>query len=333
MKHTDDAYAAMLLTLALSPNKEEYARPFSVPEFRRFEEAVRASQFRGIGSLLKMDISGFMIHLGLSEEDSYRAYTLLHRDTQLSFALDGYMQEGVDIVTQYDAEYPKRPVKRLGEAAPPCFYLCGDEKLLNQPAIAIMGISGVKTTAEVRDAIETLVRGAIEKGYAIITGGEMGVSRVAESMTAKHGGILLDILGGDMHERLKDDTVARLVAEKRGVVASLEHPDAMFTVSHAIARNKLILSLADAAFIFSTDGRRGESDALQNRICDWVYAWEGNPACRTLIARGAQPLRDLRALDFDVLYRHWEGSRSEQVNIFDLLAKKEEEEEGEEGEE
>ena len=52
MGHTDDAYAAMLLTMALSPNKEEYARPLSTQEFRRFEAAARASRFRGIGKLL-----------------------------------------------------------------------------------------------------------------------------------------------------------------------------------------------------------------------------------------------------------------------------------------
>ena len=40
MKHNDDAYAAMLLTMALSPNKEEYARPLSVQEFRQLERSV-----------------------------------------------------------------------------------------------------------------------------------------------------------------------------------------------------------------------------------------------------------------------------------------------------
>ena len=49
MGHTDDAYATMLLTMALSPNKEEYARPLGVAEFRRFEAAARASSYGSIG--------------------------------------------------------------------------------------------------------------------------------------------------------------------------------------------------------------------------------------------------------------------------------------------
>ena len=108
MKHNDDAYAAMLLTMALSPNKEEYARPCSVQEFRGLEDAARASRYHSIGRLLDVDISGLTMHVGLSEEEAYRTYTLLHRSVQLSYALEGYMVEGLDVVTQYDAEYPRR---------------------------------------------------------------------------------------------------------------------------------------------------------------------------------------------------------------------------------
>ena len=65
MEHTENAYAAMLLTMALSPNKEEYARPLSVQEFRRFEAAARASSYRGIGALLDEPVLGVAPHLAL----------------------------------------------------------------------------------------------------------------------------------------------------------------------------------------------------------------------------------------------------------------------------
>ena len=319
MKHTDDAYAAMLLTMALSPNKEEYVRPFSVQEFRRFEEAARASRFHSIGQLLEVDISGLMMYLGISEEEAYRAFTLLHRGVQLTYAMEDYMVEGLDVVTQYDGDYPQRLERKLGAAAPPFFYRCGNAEILNQPMIAILGISGVKTTPDVREAVETLVRGAVRMGYGVITGGEMGVSRVAQAVTDAHGGVLLDILGGGMHEHMREDAIARMIGEGRCAVLSLEHPDAMFTVSHAIARSKLLFSLADAAFVFSTDGRRGETDALQNRTCDWIYAWVGYPGNKPLIARGARPVSDVRAMDLEAASRHWNSSRAEQLNIFDML--------------
>ena len=130
---------------------------------------------------------------------------------------------------------------------------------------------------------------------------------------------LVEVLGGGMRERIDDDTLALLVGEGRAAVLSTEHPDALFTVNHAVTRNRLMLAMADAAFIFNTDGRRGESEALANRACDWIYAWEDYAGNRPLIARGARPFRQLSDADFDAMSRHWISSRAEQLNIFDLL--------------
>lgn len=319
MGHNDDAYAAMLLTMALSPDKEEYARPLGVQEFRRFESVVRASHYRSLGALLDVDISGLMMYLGLSEEEGYRAFTLLHRGVQLSYALEGYAAEGIDVVTQYDAEYPRRLADKLKDAAPPFLYRCGDADILNRPAIAILGISGVRTTPEARTQIETLVRGAARLGYAVLTGGELGVSRLTAGIVAQCGGQLVDILGGGMHEHLGNETILPLVGSGRAAVLSPEHPDALFTVSHAIARNKLLFAMADAAFIFNTDGRRGETDALMNRTCDWIYAWQDYAGNRPLIARGAQPFHALTDDGLEDMSRHWSSSRAQQLNIFDML--------------
>ena len=319
MGHTDDAYAAMLLTMALSPNKEEYARPLSTQEFRRFEAAARASRFRGIGKLLDVDISGLMIYLGISEAEAYRAFTLMHRGVQLSYALEDFASRGIDAVTRYDEEYPRRLERKLKDAAPPFLYRCGNAEILNRPAIAIAGISGVRTTPEARQIIATLVDGAARLGYAVITGGEPGVARLAASLVAERGGSLVDILGGGMGEHLEGETIAQLVGEGRAAVLSPEHPEAPFTVSHAIARNKLLFAMADAAFIFNTDGRRGESDALQNRTCDWIYAWTGYPGNQPLIAKGAVPFNRLTAAELDDMSRHWSSSRAQQLNIFDML--------------
>ena len=122
-----------------------------------------------------------------------------------------------------------------------------------------------------------------------------------------------------MGEHLEGETIAQLVGEGRAAVLSPEHPEAPFTVSHAIARNKLLFAMADAAFIFNTDGRRGESDALQNRTCDWIYAWTGYPGNQPLIAKGAVPFNGLTAAELDDMSRHWSSSRAQQLNIFDML--------------
>ena len=302
MDHTENAYAAMLLTMALSPDREEYARPLSTPEFRRVEALARSSGFGSIGALLDVDISGLVMLLGLTEEEAYRVYTLLHRDVQLTYALGGFMEDGIEVVTQYDAEYPRRLTRTLKASAPPFLYRCGNGALTDQPAIAVMGISGVRTTPEARRQIEALVDGATRQGYAIVTGGE-----------------LVDILGGGLREHLKNDAVAAMLSEGRASVLSTEHPDALFTVNHAVARNKLLFALADAAFIFNTDGRRGELDALSKRACDWIYAWQDYAGNRPLLSRGARPFHALEDGDFEAMSRHWSSSQAQQMDMFDLL--------------
>ena len=319
MNFSDDAFVTMLLSVALSPNREEYARPLSTPELKRLEERVRMSELHRLGRLMNVDISGLMLHLDISEEEAYRIYTLLNRGVQLSYALETHQRQGIDLVTRCDDDYPQRPRRRMADAAPPVFYRCGNEALLHKPMLAIVGISGVKTSPEVREGIEYLVRRGVQLGYAILTGGERGVSRVAQSVTLQCGGTLVEVLGGGMLEHIREEGIADLLAEGQAAVISLEHPEALFTVSHAIARNKLLFSMAEAAFIFNTDGKRGELDAIRSHYCDWIYAWTGFPENRNLIARGAIPVTAVTGLNLEELSRHWKGGESEQLNIFDML--------------
>ena len=319
MNYTDDAFVTMLLSMALSPNREEYARPFSTQELKRLEEKVRAGGLYHIGRLMNVDIGGLMLKLDVSEEEAYRIYTLLNRSVQLSYTVENYLQQGIEVVTCYNDEYPQRLKKRMDDAAPPVFYRCGNAELLARPMLAIVGISGVKTSPEVRDGIETLVRNGVRMGYTILTGGELGVSRVAMNMAMEYGGTLVEVLGGDMTGHIMEEGIAEMLADGRAAVISMEHPEALFTVSHAIARNKLLFSLAKAAFIFNTDGKRGESDAIRSRYCDWIYAWTGYANNQSLISRGAIPAASISDMDLNALSRHWRNSESEQLNIFDML--------------
>lgn len=319
MNYSDDAFATMLLTMALSPNREEYARPLGTLELKKLEEKLRESELYHIGRIINYDIGGLMFKLGLSEEEAYRIFTLLNRSVQLSYSVENYLLQGIEVVTYYNDDYPQRVRRKMEELAPPVFYRRGNAELLSKPMLAIVGISGVKTTPEVRDAVETLVRNAIRMGYTILTGGELGVSKVAMNFAMEYGGTVVEVLGGDMNQHVAEEGIADLLNENRAAVISLEHPDALFTVAHAISRNKMLFSLAEAAVVFNTDGKRGELDALKNRYCDWIYAWIGDPNNHTLISRGAIPIQNVFEMDFDLLSRHWKNSQSEQMNFFDML--------------
>ena len=316
---TDEGFAAMLLTMALSPNREEYARPLSTQEYYRLAERVRDSKYRTPGGLIGADISGMMMYIGISEEEAYRIYTLLNRAVQFSYALEEFAEHRTEIVPICDESYPERLRRRMPQAAPPFLYRAGNARLIGAPAVAILGISGVKTTPEVREGVISLVKSAVRANYTVITGGELGVARVAAGAVLEHGGTLVDVLGGGLYEHMEYEPIAQLLSEQRAALVSLEHPEAMFTVSHAIARNKVAFALADAAFICNTDNKRGELDALHNHYCDWIYALSGAACNQPLISHGATPVADLRGFDFAGMCRHWQSSQSEQMSMFDLL--------------
>ena len=158
MGYTSDGFATLLLTMALSPNREEYARPYSTQEFYKLEQRVRESSYRSIGALIGVDISGLMMNLNISEEEGYRIFTLLNRGVQLGYSIESFLMRGIEVIPLHNDDYPRCLERRMRRAAPPFLYRTGNVSLIGQPAISIVGISGVKTTPEVRDGIETIVR-------------------------------------------------------------------------------------------------------------------------------------------------------------------------------
>ena len=282
---------------------------WEIKHFYRREFEVGLRGLRRTSELLGVD---------LPEEEAYRIYTLLSRSVQLSYSMERFMELGIRIVTLHDGDYPGRLARRL-DSAPPFLYRCGNTALIGGPAVAILGNSGVKTPQELRQGVAHIVREATERGYAIVTSGELGVSRVAAIAAAECGGRLIDVLGGGMEEHIAEAPFAGLLEEERMAVVSTEHPEALLTITHAIARNRAIFALSDAAFVCNTDNRRGETEALRNRYCDWIYAWTGYPANGTLISRGAIPVADFAGFDFEAASRNWKNAQSEQLSFFDLM--------------
>lgn len=320
MDFSEDGIVALLLTMALSPETPEaYARPLDVREFRALEAKARASRFGRLGKMLNADVSALMLCLGIPESEAIRLYTLMNRMVQLMYLMDRLEARGIRAVTCYDDAYPRRLRRLLGGDAPAFFYVSGSVELLNAPAVALMGMPGVRTNDAAKRAVGALAAFGANRGYALFTGGEPGVSRAAAAAADEAGGALIEAMAGGMGGHLGEPDVKRRLESGRTAVISLEHPDAAPAPGMAAARNRLMFALSDAAFIFNTDGRRGEAEALQNKTCAWIYAWASRPESRALIARGAAPFGDLAGWDLDALSRRWSSSDSEQLSMFDVF--------------
>lgn len=132
MRHNDDAFTAMLLTLPLTANKDELVRPLSSAEFSILRARVAACGARRIGDLIGLDVSGIMNLLKVPEAEAYRLCMLLCRTMPLSYAMERFYEQNLELLTLYDSAYPENLATRLGDDAPAAMYMCGDASILSK---------------------------------------------------------------------------------------------------------------------------------------------------------------------------------------------------------
>lgn len=317
MQHNDDAFTAMLLTLPLTADKEELVRPLASAEFIQLVKRVEAAGLGTIGSLIGMDISAVMAKLDMPEQEAYRICMLLSRTMPLSYAMERFYEQNIEILTGMDEEYPNRLTERLGTDAPTAMYVSGNIELLKQPMIAILGISGVKMTPAAEKGVRMLVRSLKDEGFGLITSSEPGACRVAEKEAFECGVNVISVLAGDLSRKKEEDMYIEAQMRGQALLVSLVHPDAPYTGVHAISRNRIVYSMALASFIATTDAKRGESDAIRKKLCDWMYAFDtptplGN---RIVISRGVTPVPDFEKMDFSKYAQNWRMANAEQLSF------------------
>ena len=270
-------------------------------------------------------MSGLMLRYGMREADAYRVCLLLARNLPLSFLLERLGEAGVELVTLYDAAYPARIRAALGEKTPPTLFLRGRPELFRQNAIAILGAVPPRGDAEAH--VRALVRQASGEDYVILTDGMTGLGRIAEDEAYACGGRVISFLPGSLMERIEKPMLSKLIEEKRGAAISPLHPEALPTLHHGHVRGRCLYAQASAAFVFGSELKKGDtwlcaSDALRDRACRYVYAWEPSPypGNRVLIERGAIPFPG--PVSFSQLAEVWRGAEAEQISFLDFEAPK-----------
>ena len=111
------------------------------------------------------------------------------------------------------------------------------------------------------------------------------------------GGSVVGVLPEGVERRIRESTTRQAIADGLVVVVSPYHPAAGFSAGAAMARNKLIYALSDAAVVISSASGSGGTweGAVQALDHDWVPVLvrsdAGVPAGNVeLIARGARPI-------------------------------------------
>jgi predicted Rossmann fold nucleotide-binding protein DprA/Smf involved in DNA uptake len=208
-------------------------------------------------------------------------------------------RDGVQLVTRADPRYPHALVRWFPRVMQPLLLFCrGDLRVLSRLAAAVIGArdTGPETVGLARELANLLA----EEGLVVAGGLGKGVGRAAfDGALSAEGGQAVALLPMGTHAYNIPQEVTAAIERGQALLLSPFHPEAKFDEAQAMARNKLIVGLAEAVFVVAAEEagpvREAADEAL--RLGKAVYIWDldssiepaaaGNQA---LIQAGALPI-------------------------------------------
>ncbi len=254
MELSPNTQAILLLTAPLIVGKKaETAHLLTLKEYNLLARCLREAGKEPAG-LLGPDAGALLETYG-ARFGRERLEALLARGFLLSQAVDQWHSRGIWVISRADAGYPRRLKTRLKEDTPPVLYGCGGKDLLDAGGLAVVGS---------RHVDDELIRYTAKVGFLateadipIVSGAARGIDTAAMAGALDAGGRAI----GVMADRLSRAALAKgnreAFREGRLVVVSAYDPTAGFNVGHAMQRNKAIYALADAAFVVTSDFKKG----------------------------------------------------------------------------
>lgn len=289
---SEDSQVLVLLCSGLGSDGGH--KPLVATEWTQLATAIHESPLRRPGALLGLSTSRLVGDLGVSAEMADRLAALLRRSGQLALELERLETRGIGIVTRADDGYPRRLRRALGPTAPALFFVAGQRELLGAGGVAVVGS---------RDADERALghataigRRCAGEGLSVISGAARGIDTAAMTAATDTGGAAVGIVADALERMVRRRELRHELSKGRILLASTEHPEARFTVWRAMARNRIVYALADAAIVVASGSEGGTwQGAVENLRAAWtplhVMADDLRPGNRELIERGGMPLR------------------------------------------
>lgn len=250
--------AILLLTAPLLLGRGKPAvNPITPAVYKRLARALRERN-RQPSDLLGPEADAICEELATAlgpKVDAERLQALLGRGFQLSQAMERWQSRAIWVLSRADAAYPRRLKARLRDDAPAILYGCGDATLLESGGLAVVGSREVdeKILAYTRDAGAL----AAQAQRTLVSGGARGVDQAAMNAALDAGGRAVGVLFKELASSAVRREERDLLLDGRLVLISPFDPEAGFTIGNAMARNKLIYALADAALVVNSDAGKG----------------------------------------------------------------------------
>lgn len=206
-------------------------------------------------------------------------------------------KQGIKVIGRLDDAYPAHLYHVLGDKAPPVLYVWGNLDLFQYPAV---GFCGARDASEqginfAKDTSEQIAA----KGWTIVSGHARGVDHVTHQTALKNNGYTIIVAPiGLFNFRLRAD-LKKQMTPKQILILSEFQPNARWSVSNAMTRNRTISGLSNALIVVESGTTGGTFAAgkfaltakIPLFVADYTHpapSAAGNPY---FIQRGAKPIR------------------------------------------
>ena len=269
MNIDSDTHATILLTVWFGNIQE---KPLTTSEWAELSKQLKQNKLSP-SVLLKEDPENILYEKKQSEMTPSRLKCLLGRGGALGFALEKWQRSGLWVISQTNKDYPERLISRLGSKAPPVLFGYGNQNLLNKGGIAVVG----SRNADQEDLDLTGVLGyeAAKQGYSIVSGGARGVDEGTMLGTLENEGTAIGVVANNLLRMALSAKYREHILSGDLALTSPFNPEVGFNVGNAMARNKYIYCLADAAIVVNSTLNKGGtwSGAIECLKSQWVPLW------------------------------------------------------------
>jgi len=222
-----------------------------------------------------------------------RISQLLARGIALGFEQERWAKQGIWVLSRADSGYPEHMRKRLGASAPVLLYGAGNQMLLKQQGIAVVG--GRDADNESLAFAKEVANQATFDGFVIISGGARGVDSEAVSTALDmNGSAIVVVPEGIAKSALSKQYRSHLAAQRLALISPFV-PQARWNAGNAMGRNKIVYALSELTIVASSGLEGGTWEgATENLKANWVPTLvrsEGNISAgnKALLQRGAIP--------------------------------------------
>ncbi len=288
---THTTQAVLLLTAHFSKPTPDGPRPLTPTEWGRFAVWLKEQGLTPAALLAgeSYRLLGGWVNDTISPE---RIGALLSRSPALALALERWQRAGLWVITRSDPDYPLRLKRLLRNSSPPLFFGCGNRQLLDRGGLAVVG-SRNATEADLGFAHQ-LGGEAAAAGFSVVSGGARGIDESAMLGALEKEGTVIGVLSDRLLKAATSSKFRPALMARSLVLLSPFNPEAGFDVGNAMARNKYVYCLADAAVIVHSGTTGGTwSGALENLKHGWVPLWvkpsdDGRSGNAQLVEKGGR---------------------------------------------